>query len=273
MKKIVYCDRKMFYTSGGIMKLQQVLSYVRRAVEDYDMIQDGDKIAVGISGGKDSLTMLYALNGLKRFYPKRFEIHAVTVDLGFKNLDLGQIEALCEKLQVPYTIVKTEIADIIFEQRKETNPCALCAKMRKGALNDAIKAAGCNKVAYAHHKDDVVETMLMSLIFEGRFHTFSPVTYLDRMDLTVIRPLLYMNEADVIGFVNKNDVPVAKSPCPADGYTKREYVKQLLRQLNLENPGVKERMFTAIQTGNLKGWPDLIERPKPVPKKNRNHEE
>ena len=181
------------------MKLQQVLSYVRRAVEDYDMIQDGDKIAVGISGGKDSLTMLYALNGLKRFYPKRFEIHAVTVDLGFKNLDLGQIEALCEKLQVPYTIVKTDIADIIFEQRKETNPCALCAKMRKGALNDAIKAAGCNKVAYAHHKDDVVETMLMSLIFEGRFHTFSPVTYLDRMDLTVIRPLLYMNEADVIG--------------------------------------------------------------------------
>ena len=238
------------------MRLQQVLSYVRRASDDYDMIQEGDRIAVGISGGKDSLTLLYALHGLQRFYPQHFELHAVTVDLGFQNLDLSRIESICrDELQIPYTIVKTDIADVIFEQRKEANPCSLCAKMRKGALNDAIKKEGCNKVAYAHHKDDVVETMLMSLIFEGRFHTFSPVTYLDRTGITVIRPLLYMNEADVIGFVNKNQVPVVKSPCPADGHTKREYVKQLLRQLNLENPGVKERMFTAITTGNLQGWP------------------
>lgn len=238
------------------MRLQQVLSYVRRAADDYDMIQEGDRIAIGISGGKDSLTLLYALHGLQRFYPQHFELHAVTVDLGFQNLDLSRIESICrDELQIPYTIVKTDIADVIFEQRKEANPCSLCAKMRKGALNDAIKKEGCNKVAYAHHKDDVVETMLMSLIFEGRFHTFSPVTYLDRTGITVIRPLLYMNEADVIGFVNKNQVPVVKSPCPADGHTKREYVKQLLRQLNLENPGVKERMFTAITTGNLQGWP------------------
>ena len=238
------------------MRLQQVLSYVRRASDDYDMIQEGDRIAVGISGGKDSLTLLYALHGLQRFYPQHFELHAVTVDLGFQNLDLSRIESICrDELQIPYTIVKTDIADVIFEQRKEANPCSLCAKMRKGALNDAIKKEGCNKVAYAHHKDDVVETMLMSLIFEGRFHTFSPVTYLDRTGITVIRPLLYMNEADMIGFVNKNQVPVVKSPCPADGHTKREYVKQLLRQLNLENPGVKERMFTAITTGNLQGWP------------------
>lgn len=236
------------------MKLQQVLSLVRKAIDDYEMIEENDKIAIGISGGKDSLTLLYALHGLKRFYPKKFEIHAVTVDLGFGNLNLDEIKALCEKLEVPYTIVKTDIAKIIFEDRKESNPCSLCAKMRKGALNDAIKASGCNKVAYAHHKDDVVETMLMSLIFEGRFHTFSPNTYLDRMDLTVIRPMIYMQEADVIGFVNKYEVPVVKSPCPADGYTKREYVKELLRKLNLENPGVKERMFTAIKTGNLKGW-------------------
>ncbi len=240
------------------MKLQQVMSYVRRAIDDYHMIEDGDKIAVGISGGKDSLTMLYALHGLKRFYPKKFEIHAVTVDLGFQNLNLQKIKEICEELQVEYSIVSTEIAKIIFEDRKESNPCSLCAKMRKGALNDAIKAAGCNKVAYAHHKDDVVETMLMSLIFEGRFHTFAPVTYLDRMDLTVIRPLMYMNEADVIGFINKYEVPVVKSPCPADGNTKREYIKQLLRKLNLENPGVKERMFTAIQTGNLKGWTEYF---------------
>lgn len=240
------------------MKLQQVLSYTRRAIDDYHMIEDGDKIAIGISGGKDSLTLLYALHGLKRFYPKKFDIHAVTVDLGFHNLNLDKIKALCEELEVEYTIVSTEIAKIIFEDRKESNPCSLCAKMRKGALNDAIKAAGCNKVAYAHHKDDVIETMLMSLIFEGRFHTFSPVTYLDRMDLTVIRPLMYMNEADVIGFINKYEVPVVKSPCPADGNTKREYVKQLLRQLNIENPGVKERMFTAIQNGNMKGWPEYF---------------
>ena len=227
------------------MRLQQVMSYVRRAVDDYHMIEDGDKIAVGISGGKDSLTLLYALHGLMRFYPKKFEIHAVTVDLGFQNLNLDKIKEICQELQIEYTIVTTEIAKIIFDDRKETNPCSLCAKMRKGALNDAIKAAGCNKVAYAHHKDDVVETMLMSLIFEGRFHTFSPVTYLDRM-------------ADVIGFINKYDIPVVKSPCPADGNTKREYIKQLLRKLNLENPGVKERMFTAIQTGNLKGWSEYF---------------
>ena len=240
------------------MKLQQVYSFVRRAIDDYHMMEDGDKIAIGISGGKDSLTLLYALQGLRRFYPKKFDIHAITVDLGFKNLNLDKIEALCKELDVEYTIVKTDIAKIIFEDRKETNPCSLCAKMRKGALNDAMKAAGCNKIAYGHHKDDIVETMLMSLIFEGRWHTFSPVTYLDRMDLTVIRPLMYMNEADVIGFTNKNNVPVLKSPCPADGYTKREYVKQLLKTLNQENPGVKERMFTAIQKGDIKGWPEYF---------------
>lgn len=240
------------------MKLQQVYSFVRKALDDYHMIDENDKIAIGISGGKDSLTLLYALSGLRRFYPKNFDIHAVTVDLGFNNLNLDKINALCEELNVEYTIVKTDIAQIIFEERKESNPCSLCAKMRKGALNTAIKEAGCNKVAYAHHKDDVVETMLMSLIFEGRFHTFSPVTYLDRMDLTVIRPLIYMNEADVIGFVNKYDVPVVKSPCPADGNTKREYVKNLLRDINLETPGVKARMFTAIQNGNLKGWSEYF---------------
>ena len=240
--------------TGQIMKLQQVLSYTRRAVDDYQMIAQGDRIAVGISGGKDSLTLLYALHGLKRFYPKHFEIHAVTVDLGFQNLDLSRIAELCRELEVEYTIVKTDIAQIIFEDRKEENPCSLCAKMRKGALNQAMKEVGCNKIAYAHHKDDVVETMLMSLIYEGRFHTFSPVTYLDRTELTVIRPLMYMDEADVIGFVRKYNVPVVKSPCPADGYTRREYVKQLLRQLNQENPGVKERMFTAIQNGKMKGW-------------------
>lgn len=238
------------------MKLQRVLSEVRKAVDDYHMIAEGDKIAVGISGGKDSLTLLYALSSLRRFYPHPFELVAVTVDLGFANLDLSEIKKLCEKLEVPYTVVKTQIGQIVFEQRQENNPCALCAKMRKGALNEAMKQLGCNKIAYAHHMDDVVETMMLSLLYEGRFHAISPVTYLDDTGLTVIRPLIYMKEADVIGFVRKYEVPVVKSPCPADGHTKREYVKQLLKQLNTENPGVKQRMFTAIQNGcdNLKEW-------------------
>lgn len=236
------------------MKLQQVLSRVRKAVDDYHMIEEGDKIAIGISGGKDSLCLLYALQSLQHFYPKKFSLVAVTVDLGFDNLNLEKIKELCESLRVEYEIIKTEISKIVFDDRKESNPCSLCAKMRKGALNEAMKRHGCNKIAYAHHKDDVVETMLLSLLYEGRFHTFSPVTYLDRMDLTVIRPLMYMDEADVIGFIRKYDVPVVKSPCPADGHTKREYVGNLLKQLNKENPGVKDRMFTAITQSKISGY-------------------
>lgn len=228
------------------MTQQQLMSLVRRAIDTYHMIDEGDRIAVGISGGKDSLTLLTALAGLKRFYPAHYELYAVTVDLGFGIQDFDRIMQMCDDLQVPYIRVETDIGKIVFEERRESNPCALCAKMRKGALNTKMKELGCNKVAYAHHKDDIVVTMLMSLIFEGRFHTFHPVTYLDRMDMTVIRPLMYMQEADVIGFVNKNNLPVAKSACPADGYTKRKYAEDLLKRLNQENPGVKERMFTAV---------------------------
>ena len=236
------------------MKLQQLMSLTRQAIDDYHMIGNGDRIAVGISGGKDSLTLLYALHGLMRFYPQRFTLCAVTVDLGFDNLHLEQIKQLCDELDIPYHIVRTEIAQIVFETRKESNPCSLCAKMRKGALNEAMLAAGCNKIAYAHHKDDVIETMMMSLLYEGRLHTFQPVTHLDRTGITVIRPLIYLNEADIIGFVRKNQVPVVKSPCPVDGHTRREYIKQLIRNLNLENPGVKESMFTAVQNSQLDGW-------------------
>ena len=223
------------------MKLQQLLSFTRKAVDEYQMIQEGDHIAVGISGGKDSLTLLYALHGLKRFYPNKFELSAITVDLGYEEFDLDPVHELCQELGVPYKVVKTDIAHILFEERKESNPCSLCAKMRKGALNDAVKEMGCNKVAYAHHKDDIIETMLLSLIFEGRFHSFSPKTYLDRMDLTVIRPIMFVDEADVIGFKNKYNLPVVKSKCPVDGYTKRQYAKELVRQLNTEHPGAKNR--------------------------------
>lgn len=240
------------------MKLQQLMSQTRRAIDDYGMIYTGDKIAIGISGGKDSLTLLYALHGLQRFYPEKFDLEAITVNLGNPDFDLSHIRHLCETMQIPYTVVKTEIAQIVFEERKEKNPCSLCAKMRKGALNDAVKKLGCNKIAYAHHKDDIVETMMMSLIYEGHFYSFPPITHLDRTNLTVIRPLMYVSEADVKGFCRKYQLPVVKSPCPADGYTKRQYVKDLLRKLNLENPGVKERMFSAIINGNISDWTPRI---------------
>lgn len=238
------------------MKLQQVMGKVRRAVDDYSMISDGDKIAIGISGGKDSLTLLYALSGLQKFYPVHFDLEAIQVDLGFADMPpISPIEALCSELGVNYTCVHTDIAEIVFNVRKEDNPCSLCAKLRKGALNDAAIKLGCNKIAYAHHKDDIVETFLMSLIYEGRLHSFSPVTYLDRTGLTVIRPLMYMDEADVIGFKNIYNLPVIKNPCPADGETRREYVKNLVKSLNNEASGVKNRMFTAILEGKLPGWP------------------
>lgn len=236
------------------MKLQKLLSLTRKAVDEFQLIEPGDKIAVGVSGGKDSLAMLYALHGLMRFYPNPFTLEAITVDLGHPDFHPEKIRELCESLGIRFTLVKTEIAPIIFQERKESNPCSLCAKMRKGALNTAAKELGCNKIAYAHHKDDVVETMLLSLIYEGRFHTFSPKTYLDRMDLTVIRPMLFVDEADVIGFKNKYNLPVEKSPCPVDGYTKRQYAKELLHEISVENPGTKERMFTAIRNSNINGW-------------------
>jgi tRNA(Ile)-lysidine synthase TilS/MesJ len=232
------------------MKMRQLLSYIRKATDDYELIETGDKIAVGISGGKDSLTLLHGLKGLQRFYPRKFELTAITVDLGFPNLNLEAITSLCAQMEIPYQIVKTDIAKIIFDERKEKNPCSLCAKMRKGVLNETIAKIGCNKVAYAHHKDDFIETMVLSLLFEGRFHTFKPKTYLDRMDLTVIRPLLYMNESEIINFKNSYQLPIVKSPCPIDGYTKREYAKNLLKQLEQDHRGTKERMFTAIRNGD-----------------------
>ena len=228
------------------MKLQKLLSLTRKAVDEFGLIEDGDKIAVGVSGGKDSLTMLYALHGLMRFYPHPFTIEVITVDLGHPGFDSEKIRALCEQLSVPFTLVKTEIAQIIFEERKDSNPCSLCAKMRKGALNEMAKKLGCNKVAYAHHTDDLLESMMMSFLFEGRIHTFAPVTYLDRSGITVIRPLLFLYEGDVKGFVKEYQLPVVKSPCPVDGLTKREDVKNLIGEINHQYPGAKARMIRAV---------------------------
>lgn len=228
------------------MELKRLLSLTRQAIDEYGMIEEGDKIAVGISGGKDSLTLLYALSELRRFYPVKFEIMAVTVDVG-ADMDFTQVKELCKRLDVPYTIVSTQIKRIVFDERKEKNPCSLCAKLRKGALNEELKKHGFNKIAYAHHKDDVVNTLFLSLMYEGRIQTLETTTYLDGSDITVIRPLIYISESEVIGFTNKYNLPIVKSKCPADGNTKREYVSELVNQINRENPGVKNRIFTAVE--------------------------
>ena len=238
--------------------IKRILSYTRRAVDDYEMIREGDKIAVGVSAGKDSLTLLCALAALRRFYPKKFELCAITVDMGFEGADFSSIAKLCEELDVPYHVVPTEIQKIIFEVRKEKNPCTLCAKMRRGALHTAAKELGCNTVALGHHFDDVVETFMLNLFFEGRLGCFQPVTYLSRMDIRLIRPMIYMPEKDVRYFANGANLPVIKSPCPADGNTQREEMKQLLAKLDRENKGLRYRIFGAIQRGHIDGF-------KPIP--------
>ncbi len=236
------------------MKIQQLYSKTRQALDSYQMIQENDVIAVGVSGGKDSLALLYALSGLEKFYPISFSIQAICVDLGFQNQNFEGIKEVCNTLSIPLHIVPTSISEIVFEKRKEDNPCSLCAKMRKGALNEKALALNCNKIAYAHHKDDVVETMMLSLIYEGRFHTFAPKTYLDNTGLTLIRPFIYLKEADIKGFINKYQIPVCKNECPVDGLTKRQYVKDLLKGINTETKDVKERLFTAIERSNLDEW-------------------
>lgn len=236
------------------MKLQRLLSLTRQAVDRYQLIERDDHIAVGISGGKDSLTLLMVLGHLQKFYPLPFSLSAVTVDLGFEPIHTEPIRQLCAQLSIPYTVVPTQIGSVVFQARKETSPCSLCAKMRKGALNAKALELGCNKIAYAHHRDDLIETALMSLLYEGRFYAFPPKTLLDRTGLSVIRPMLLVKEADVIGFQRKYQLPVFKNPCPADGHTKREYVKNLIRQLEHENPGAKDRLFHAVISGNIEGW-------------------
>ena len=234
--------------------IKRVLSYVRRAIDDYDMIADGEKIAVGVSAGKDSLTLLCAMAELRRFYPKRFELCAITVDMGFDGSDFSAIEALCRELDVPYHIVPTQISKVIFDVRKEKNPCSLCAKMRRGALYNAARELGCARVALGHHFDDVVETFMLNLFFEGRIGCFQPVTYLSNTDITLIRPMIYMPEKDVRYFAGKAELPVCKSPCPADGNTEREEMKQLLARLERENKGLRYRIFGAIQRGEVDGF-------------------
>ncbi len=236
------------------MKSQKLLSYTRRALTDYNMIELGDKIAIGISGGKDSLTLLYAMARLQKFYPIPYDLEAITVDLGFPDFDTSGLQDYCGSLGVRYTVCKTQIGDIVFNYRKEPNPCSLCSRMRKGAFNDCAASLGCNKIAYAHHKDDVIDSFLMSMLYEGRIHTFSPVTHLEKSNVTLIRPLIYALEGEIRAFARDNDLPVCKNPCPADGVTKRQESKDIIEKLKIHVPEIKDRLFSSIEGAEIDGW-------------------
>ena len=233
--------------------MQKLMGLMRRCIDDYNMIQAGDKIAVGVSGGKDSLVLLILLAGLRAYFNKPFELEAITIDMGL-GMDYSGIEKLCTDLNIPYTIVKTEIAPIIFDHRKEKNPCSMCAKMRRGALNQAILDKGFNKLALGHHYDDAVETFMMNLLFEGRIGCFQPVTNLDRTGIIQIRPMLYLHERTVDNFAARMELPVVENRCPVDKITKRGEVKQLIFDMSKTDPDLKERIVGAMQRYPLEEW-------------------
>ena len=229
-----------------MITLQQLMSPVRRAVSDFKMITEGDKIAVGLSGGKDSIALLSALAGLRRFYPEKFDVVAVRIDTGI-GYDKDEEEALFDyvkSLGVEYHVEPTQIYQVVFEERKEKNPCSLCANMRRGALNSTAKKLGCNKVALGHHADDLIETFFLSMIYEGRLSTFQPVTYLSKADLSVIRPLIYVKEHEILSF--SKDKPILKNPCPVDKFTQREAIKETVKKLSQEYPLLKDNVFNAL---------------------------
>ena len=233
--------------------MQKLMGLVRRCVDDYNMIQEGDRIAVGVSGGKDSLVLLVLLAGLRKYFNKPFTLEAITIDMGL-GMDYSAIQMLCDSLQVPYTVVRTEIAPIIFEHRQEKNPCSMCSKMRRGALNQALLDKGFNKLALGHHYDDAVETFVMNLLFEGRIGCFQPVTNLDRTGIIQIRPMLYIHERTVDNFALRENLPVVENRCPVDKTTKRQEVKDLVFSLSSRYPDLKERIFGAMQRYPLPEW-------------------
>jgi len=234
--------------------MQQLTGRVRRCIEDYHMIEEGDAIAVGVSGGKDSLILLHAMANLRRYYPKKFTLHAVTISMGFEGVDYAPVAELCRQLEIPYIIKETQLAQLIFQERKEKNPCSLCSQMRRGALNDTVKELGCTKLALGHHFDDAVETFVMSLVYEGRIACFEPVTFMSRSEVTQIRPMLYVGEGSVRRAAETLGVPVVKNPCPMDGTSRREEVKQLVKNLTETYPDLKTKIFGAMQRLPLNNW-------------------
>ncbi|MBR2705478.1 MAG: tRNA 2-thiocytidine(32) synthetase TtcA [Clostridia bacterium] len=234
--------------------MRRVLSYMRRAIEDYNMIEDGDKIAVALSGGKDSLTMLLALKNLQIFFPKKFEIIAVTINPGFDEFDTSELEKLCAEKEIKYVVEKTDIKAIVFDVRNEKNPCSLCANLRRGILNSVAIREGCNKIALGHNEDDVLETFMLNLLYGGSISTFAPMSYMDRSGITLIRPLIYAPEKYIRSFAKKNNLPVMPKVCPMDGVSKREDMKNLIYQFQKDIPRVRENLYGAIQRSNIKGW-------------------
>lgn len=236
--------------------MQKLMSRIRAAMEKYNMIEDGDRIAVGLSGGKDSVALLAALSEMRRFYPKKYEVIAITVDMRFDNTDtdFSLLEEFCKRIDVPFVVKRTELADIIFNIRKESNPCSLCAKMRRGILHDVAVENGCNKVALGHHMDDAVETFFMNLLKGGNISSFFPVTYMSRKDLYIIRPMVLASESLVAGAVKHSDLPVVKSKCPMDKTSEREKTKELVRMLNKEYPQLREKVIGALQRRGLDNW-------------------
>lgn len=236
--------------------MQQLLGRVRRCIEDYRMIEAGDRIAVGVSGGKDSLVTLLALARLRRFLPTPFTLEAITLEMGMPEMDYTPVAQLCEALDVPYTRINVPVYEILFEERKEKNPCSLCAKLRRGSLNTALTERGISKIALGHHYDDAVETMMMNLLFEGRIGCFQPVTFLDRTGVTQIRPLLYCHEEEIQRIANREKLPVVHNTCPIDGHSRRQEVKELLASMEKTYPDLKQKIFGAMQRYPLYGWRD-----------------
>lgn len=235
-------------------RLNSFTSVVRKGVDDYHMIQNGDCIAVGVSGGKDSLVLLCALAQLRRYYPQKFGLQAITIELGYSEMDYAPVSELCRRIEVPYTRIKTDIREVVFDVRQEDNPCSLCAKMRRGALNDTLKAQGCNKLALGHHMDDAVETFVMSLLFEGRISCFKPVTYMSRAGVYQIRPMIYASEQRIADLARDLTLPVVKNACPADRDSKRREVKLLLKEAERDYPDIKSKIFGAMKRLPLTGW-------------------
>jgi tRNA(Ile)-lysidine synthase TilS/MesJ len=235
--------------------LKKIIGYIRKAVEDFDMIQDGDIVGVGVSGGKDSVALLYGLRLFQNFSPIKYELKALSLTLGFDNFDLSPIQSLCDEIGVEYIIKPTQIAKIVFEERNEKNPCSLCARFKRAALHDLCKENSVTKLALGHHRDDGIETLFLSMFYEGRINTFDPVTYLSRKDLTMIRPMIYAEEREIAGAVKRQNLPVVKSSCPADGNTKREYMKQSLLRFYKDIPHSKKALLNALMnTEQLNIW-------------------
>ncbi len=234
--------------------MQQISGYMRRAVDDYQMIAPKERVAIALSGGKDSMLLLHAMKHLSRYHPMQFELIAIFIDLGFNNIDISAMEQECKKLEIPLVIRKTDIAPLVFDIRKESNPCALCAKMRRGAIHDAALENNCRNIALGHHKDDAIETLVMNLIYEGRIGCFQPVTYLDRKDVRTIRPMIYLSERQIENAVARLNIPIVKNPCPMDHTSMRKETKDLLKEAENRFPGLGERLFGAIQRSDLTGW-------------------